>query len=534
MKILDKILAAARNGVNRAMQNTEMFKRDVFELDGVPAFRQYYTLYIFVWQAIYKGFYRAWHEVDVHTLNNPKGKKRTLATLNAGKMAAAQMARYAWGEKCEICATIDGWDQDKNGPDPLSDYVNYVLQDNGFFRAFGDAVEKAMAMGGAALRQWVEVPKNEAGEDIGEGRVRIGYSQAGQFVPTAWDNTKITSGIFINREAKDGYYYSTVEWHKLEGDTYRITNDVYRSAIKDTAEPQTILGWWYPLNMVYPLLSPDTTIYNVGRTYFQYVRPFGANFADDNSPLGMSIYATALDTLRSLDIIFDSLRREYVLGRKRIIVPARLMRAAPNPAGGPPQKYFDADDEVWEALATDSPDDLKIHDNTAEIRIADHIAGINSGLSMLCAQVGFDPGTLAFDKERGMKTATEVISEHSKTFGTVKAHELNLRVALEEMVHAIIDLASRYGITWRGVPVQKLAAGGYNVSVTFDDSIIQDADSEVNRGIALVGAGLLSKRKFMIDTLGYTPEQADTEIERIKAEGAAGAVDISQIFGGAV
>ena len=192
---------------------------------------------------------------------------------------------------------------------------------------------------------------------------------AGQFVPTAWDNAKIRSAIFINREARDGYYYSVVEWHKWDGETYRVTNDLYRERIKDAAEPQTILGWWYPLDKVYPLLSPDTTIEDVHQAFFQYVRPFGANYADDNSPLGMSIYAPALNTLHGLDIMFDSLQREFVLGKKRIIAPARAMKQSAGVNNGRPDRYFDADDEVWEALATDNPEDLKIYDKLTNLDV---------------------------------------------------------------------------------------------------------------------------------------------------------------------
>ena len=75
-------------------ESMELFKKDVFDLDGVPAFREYYTLFIYPWLAIYKGFYKAWHTVPMKTLNDPKGKTRTMATMNAGKMACAQMARY--------------------------------------------------------------------------------------------------------------------------------------------------------------------------------------------------------------------------------------------------------------------------------------------------------------------------------------------------------------------------------------------------------------------------------------------------------
>ena len=530
MRLIDRLRNRFKSGVNRAMESANLFKKDVFELDGVPAFREYYTLFIFAWQAIYKGYYKAWHCVPVKTLNDPKGKTRTMATMNAGKMACAQMARYVWNERCSITASTKGWDSEE--PDPLNAFLAKVLHDNRFGTAFGDLVEKAMALGGGAIREWVEIPKDADGNDTGEGRIWLGYTMASQFVPTAWDNSRVRSGIFISREARDGYYYTVVEWHRWNGDTYRVTNDLYRMPVKETEEPQSILGWWYPLDKVYPLLSPDTIVEGAKTAYFQYIKPFGANYADDNSPLGMSIFAPALNTLHGIDIMFDSLQREFVLGKKRIIAPARAMRQAPNPNGGTPQKYFDADDEVWEALSTDSPEDLKIYDNSVDLRVNEHITGINGELAILCSQIGFDPGTLAFDQQKGMKTATEVVSENSKTFGTVKAHENNIRDALEDMVRAIFDLAVRYGLTWEGVPVEQLLADGYSVSVQFDDSIIQDRDAEINQGVMLTSSGLMSKKRFMTDTLGLTEEQAEAELDQIRREGTGSGIDITRLYGG--
>ena len=516
-----------RNRVNRMAESMDLFKKDVFELEGVPAFREYYTLFIFAWQAIYKGFYRAWHEINMKTIRDPKGKKRIMSTMNAGKMACAQMARYVWNERCSITVSMD---RDTGDEDPLNEYMQMVLKDNRFSTAFGDLLEKAFALGGCALKEWVEIPKDENGNDIGEGKVRIGYTMASQFVPTAWDNSKVKAGIFISREARDGFYYTVVEWHHLDGSVYRVTNDLYRMPIKD-GEPQNILGWWYPLNEIYPLLSPDTTIYDVQNAFFQYIRPFGANYADDNSPLGMSIFAPAMSTLHGLDIMFDSLQREFVLGKKRIIAPARAMKTSVL-NGGRPDRYFDADDEVWEALATDNPEDLKVYDNSVDLRVEPHISGINGDLSILCAQIGFDPGTLSFDASKGLKTATEVISENSKTFSTVKAHENIIRDSLEQMVHAILELSVHYGLTYNGQTIESLIAGGYEVSVKFDDSIIEDKNAEINQGTMLVGAGLMSKKRFMMDTLGYTEEVAEKELAQISEESKSNSVEVTRLFGG--
>ena len=519
-----------RNRVNRMAENMDLFRKDVFELDGVPAFREYYTLFIFTWQAVYKGFYRAWHEVPYKTVHDPKGKKRILATMNAGKMACAQMARYVWNERCEITVNRKGAENPEE--DPLNEYLQEVLKKNRFWQAFGDLLEKSFALGGGALKEWVEIPKDRDGNDIGEGKVRIGYTMASQFVPTAWDNARVKSGIFISREARDGFYYTVVEWHRMDGTTYRVTNDLYRMPIKG-AEPQNILGWWYPLNEVYPFLSPDTTINNVENSFFQYIKPFGANYADDNSPLGMSIFAPAMNTLHGLDIIFDSLQREFVLGKKRIIVPARAMKVSASVNGGRPERYFDADDEVWEALATDNPEDLKVYDNSVDLRVEPHVAGINCDLSILCTQIGFDPGTLSYDATKGIRTATEVISENSKTFSTVKAHENSIKDSLEQMVRAILELSVHYGLTYKGQTIESLVAGGYDIAIKFDDSIIEDKNAEINRGVMMVGSGLMSRVKFMTDVLGYTPEEADKEMNRISDESnKINAVEVTRLFGG--
>lgn len=518
--------------MSRLSENVGAFKKDIFELDGVPAFREYYTLYVFVWQAIYKGFFKDWHEISVKTIRDPKGEKtRKLATMNAGKMGCSQMARYVWNEQCKISVSSKGLAEDAEN-DPLNDYLQKVLIENHFWQAFGDLLEKSFALGGGVIREWVEIPKGEDGTDQAEGKLKLGYTMASQFVPTAWDNSKITSGIFISREARDGYYYTVLEWHRLNGKTYRITNDVYRMPIKEAKEPQNILGWWYPLDRIYPLLSPDTTIPNVEESFFQYVKPFGANYADDNSPLGMSIFSSALDTLHGLDIMFDSFQREFVLGKKRIIAPARAMKMTAGVNGTRLDRYFDADDEVWEALATDSTEDLKIIDNSVDLRVNEHIAGINAYLSIFCAQIGFDAGTLSFDASRGLKTATEVISEDSKTFGTVKDHEENVREALERMVRAIFDLSSRYGLTYEGKAISELCSNGYEISVKFDDSIIEDKNAEINRGIMEIGAGVLSKKKFMMETLGYTEEEATKEIAQINEEKKASSVVVDRLFGG--
>ncbi len=122
----------------------------------------------------------------------------------------------------------------------------------------------------------------------------------------------------------------------------------------------------------------------------------------------------------------------------------------------------------------------------------------------------------------GLKTATEVVSENSKTYKTVKNFQAQVEPAITELVDAIIEVASLYEMSWEGQSIRSLKDRGYEVKVTLDDGITQDRQTNINEGITLVGAGLMSKYTFLTDPkygINLTEEDAQAELQRIKDEG---------------
>lgn len=496
--------------------------KDIFELGGVPAFNQFYYFGIFPWKYIYKGFYKPWHRVLSPTLKDPI-RKRNIETMGIAKAVCAELAGLIWSEQCEVHVS-SGKELGENETDPLDDYIQEVLKDNAFFSKMQEHIEQSLALGGGALKVWAEADHLEGKPVLGSEHIEIGYAMADQFVPTAWTNAKVTEGVFISREAKNGYYYTRLEWHKWNGTTYVVENELFRSEIKNIknasgeVEPQDILGFRYPLQTIYPFLNESTSIEHVEDSLFYYYRTAIANNIDDNSPLGVSIYANALATLHALDVCYDSFVREFVLGKKRIIVPASAVRMVVDPETGERKRYFDANDEVYEALATDDIEKLKIHDNSVELRVEEHISAINAFLSTLCLQLGFSAGTFTFDKSQGLKTATEVISENSKTYKTIKSHQLQIKEAIEKMIKGIVNVADLYDIEYKGQRVGNMANDDLEIKVIFDDSILQDRQTNINEGIVLVNNGLMSKLTYMEKVLGMTGKEALKEIEKIKKE----------------
>lgn len=516
-----KIIERVKRWMQRAGAETGMSRefKDIFEVGGVPAFNQFYYFGIFIWKYLYKGFYSPWHRILAPTVADPR-HKRTMDRMDTAKAICAELAGLVWSEQCEVHVSQEGDEQ------LLEEFVHDVLVKNGFWTKMQEQIEQVLALGGGAIKVWYDEKHDSAGNVVpGSGGIRLGFCQADQFVPTEWDNSQVTGGVFISREAKGGYYFTRLEWHKWDGLTYYISNEAYRAERKENQNPesiesQDILGFRYPLSEIYPFLNEETALQGLTTSLFAYYRTAVANNIDDNSPLGVSIYANALSTLKALDICYDSFIREFSLGKKRIIVPAQCLRSVVDPQTGELRRYFDATDEAFVALATDDSDALKIQDNSVELRVDEHERAINALLSILCLQVGFSAGTFTFDRAQGLKTATEVISENSKTYKTIKAQQLQVKLAIAKIIDGIIQVAQLYDVQWKGYSIRALASRGWETKVVFDDSILQDRQTNINEGILLTSNGLMSKKRFLMEKLGYTEEEATKELAEIASEGS--------------
>ena len=488
MAMMERIKQTMADALRRTGADTGLGKeyKSIFDLQDVPAFNQFYNIGIFPWKYLYCGFYKPWHQIPAPTIDNPDNK-RNLCYLNMSKAICAEIAGMVWTDQCDVDVSTAGYEDAEQ--DPLHDLIK----------------------------------RDANGNVIPElSEIRIGYAMADQFVPVGWNNAGISEGIFVSRQAKGGYYYTLLEWHLWDGTTYTIRNELYRAEQKKdgVGGNQDILGFRYPLSYLYPYLDEVVTI-PVSKSLFTYFRPPGANNIDDNSPLGVSIYANAMDTLHAIDICFDSFVREFRLGKKRIIVPARMVRRVTDPATGRQVRYFDATDETYEALSTDDPDSLRIQDNSVNLRVDEHVEALNALLNLLCLQTGLSFGTFSFDAHGGLKTATEVVSENSKTYKTIKNYQNQIVPAVRDLVDAIIEVAALYDMTWQGMSIAQLAANGYEVKVSLDDGITQDRQTNVNEGLTLVGAGLMSKYTFLTDPkygMNLTEDDAIQELQRIANE----------------
>src|SRR5690606_36297535 len=134
----------------------------------------------------------------------------------------------------------------------------------------------------------------------------------------------------------------------------------------------------------------------------------------------------------------------------------------------------------------------EIYDNSVEIRVEEHAKAIQTLLDILAMQGGFSAGTFTFDSQ-GVKTATEVVSENSKTFRTKNSHETIVEEGIRELVTSIIEVGALYGFF--------SPTNDYEVNVDFDASIAEDRDSNADYYLKLVNAELISKKTALIRIL---------------------------------
>ena len=445
------------------------------------------------WQLIYEGS-PDWRSVKRAGLG--KGGKRLMNMLNTAKILCDEFAHKCFAEQVDISCGSEEYDR----------FILDFLDREGFWKNIPRLLSAAFAQGGCALREYIENDK-----------VKLSFVEGRHFYPLKWDNRVITEGIFEEISARGKFYYTLFERHSVKGENIFVEDFLYKSP-----DPNA-LGDKVPLTELYPEMTADTFTYPVSAPLFQYFKPDFPSNVRTELPLGISCFANCGDTLKALDVAFDSFAREFVLGKKRIIVPSSCIRTVVNPETGETERYFDADDEVYQALKCDEEKDLRITDNTTELRVQEHVDGINALLNILCFQVGLSPGALSFDRAGGVKTATEVISEENKTAITIRCQKNLLVEMIEDMCRAVLSLAMETGEISRGVP---------EITAAFKDSVIIDDNTLIENNINLVAAGLKSKVSAIMEVMKCDEETARAELERINAESAVAGISDGEGFGG--
>jgi A118 family predicted phage portal protein len=323
----------------------------------------------------------------------------------------------------------------------------------------------------------------------------IDYIRADMIYPLSWDNDRIIECAFASQKVMtisdkpEAVYY--VQLHHKYGNGWRIKNALLNQTGDEIALPDGMQEE-----------SPVSPV-----PLFQIVRPNTINTADFDSPLGAAVFADALEQLADCDIVWDSYINEFILGKKRLMVPmslAKLMMHKDADGNERLDPIFDPNDALFYVYEADGDSAQKPIELDMNLRTDAHEQGLQRCIDTLSKKCGLGVGRYRFDQE-GVKTATEVISAKSDLYQSLKRHEKTFGDAIIGMVKALAFLTGH----------------SYDVDVTvhFDDSIIEDANATLDRCIKRVSNGLMSKLQAIMEVDGVDEDEAKRRLEEIVNEG---------------
>lgn len=301
------------------------------------------------------------------------------------------------------------------------------------------------------------------------GEIFFDVGTSRDFLPIAFDeNGHVTEGIFFERIRYKSKVYERREHHRFDGEMHYVHNSAYLYGARQRVELTEIPRW--------SALLPEGQISSDIPMIATFRTPY-ANNIDLDSGLPISIFANSIGTLHDIDCAHSEYLAEFRKMSAKVFADETVMRDKK----GIPDDYFvsfmgDGTSTVEQQIMTYAP----------QIREEAHKAAINTELRLYEVQIGVSSGTFTFDTQKGLVTATQVLSEDKTTYNTVAQLQRQLKPALEAVAKITANLARFYGFeVTDGKPV-----------IEFGDSVFEDTGTEFNRRFQMVQAGLLKPEEF--------------------------------------
>ena len=331
------------------------------------------------------------------------------------------------------------------------------------------------------------------------------YVLPGNFGITAKDdNGEIVGAIFASHTSQGKSHYTRLEYHRFEGDVYKVTNKAYKNQIEGN---KSKLGTPVALNSVaaWADMQEEVQIANLESPLFAYYRVPGANTVDSSSPLGLSVFANAITEFKAIDIAISRKNLEVEDSKHITFVGQTVIQNATNKGLELPRFVKGL------GVGINDGDTTTVHEHVPTLRTDARIKDINFNLSMAGVKCGFSEGVFVMDGQTGMITATQVESDDRDTIQTIKTDRDALRDAIEQAIYGADALVTLYGLA---------PLGEYEVNFNFGDiTYSYEEDKAAWRAYAM--QGWIPKWLYFVKFEGMSENEAKAltaEAEMANAE----------------
>lgn len=432
---------------------------------GYRVLDEEYRKNIFVWKEWYKGELDSFHKYQLYNGFQFVDKKR--ASLHMPKRVAEEWASLLYNDR--VCITIGDAEQE---------ILDELLEYNRFNYKFSELIERTFALGIGATVVF----------DDGNGKPKIDYIIAPMVFPLKQENGEIVDCAFGS--VKGGAVYVNIHTKNEDG-SYTVANKLYK--VTPTGNEEIVLT-----GMKESYVSPVKM--------FQIYKPNIANNIDLFTPYGLSIYANAIDQNKVIDLAYDSLKCEFELGRKRLFIDTDVLTTKTVTVEGGESvdvPIFDQEQTEFFALPSENNDSSKITEINPQLRITEHIDALQTAMNIFGDTCGFGPDRFVFRDGKVYTNADQVISTQSKLYKNIVNHEKVLRYSMVELVRAIMYVV-------KGTVYEE------DVTIDFDDSIIEDSEKTRQQALLELNNGLIDDIQYYVDVYKMTEEQAIEFRNKIK------------------
>lgn len=438
-----------------------------------------------VWKSWYDGDVKNFHAYYV--FNGIEHVSCHRYTMGMAKKVCEDWADLLMNEKVSI--TLEGKKEQA--------FFDSVCEQNNFWVKINEMQELKSALGTAAyIPRVVGATVNpETGHLVGTAdNIRIDYCAADAIFPLAWENGKVLECAFAAPKIIGNDKYLYLQIHRIEKEEYLIENILFSNQNGNLTEIE--------LSSVRGFENVPAVVHT-GSKDRQFVidRLNLVNNVESTLPMGISVFANAVDNLKAVDIAYDSYVNEFVLGKKRIMVKPE---ATKDFEGNP---VFEPNDTIYYVLPEDTKNESIITPIDMSLRTAEHNAGIQDMLNVLSSKCGFGENHYRYDNG-SIATATQVISENSSMFRTLKKHEIILENVLKELARIILRLGNTYMNAGLNEDVE--------ISIDFDDSIIEDKSTDFSRDMQLLSAGIMNDWEFRMKWMNEDEETAKAALPKME------------------
>lgn len=414
-----------------------------------------------------------------------------------------------------------------------ADYMNKQYQDK-LLTKLRTQLEYGIAKGSLIIKPYVVKSKlnNVAGIqqtlDEVEDKYDIEYDfiQADCFYPFSFDSSgNLTSVAFVQTKLDKDSLYTRLEYHELKGSTVTIINKAFQNShVSDTSSMinNEMLGREVPLNSVpeWSGIQEKVTIQNVDKLLFGYFKMPDANTIDPHSPLGISGFARAKTLIREADKQYSRLLWEFEGGELAIDIDRDALTDVTDFKGNTHQINPKLQARLFRPI--DLGESNTYQPYSPSLRDTSLVNGLNTILMRIEDVCALSRGTIS-DVAAEARTATELKILKQRSYSSNSEIQNALESALRDVVYAMNVYCTLYNIVGDVViskdgRVDASKIGLYDVSFTWDDSILVDVDAELNKRLTLMQSGLTSKEEVRMWYFGETERQARTALDKIKQD----------------